>query len=525
MNPRDLSLYDVLARNARTFGGHLAVVDETSAEHTFKELRASVDILAGGLAGLGLVAGDRVAVLALNSRRFFELYLACARQGLVVYPINWRLTAEEVGRITERARPRAFVFDQASADRLPAGAGADGVDGADGVEHWIGIDADMRPRSPGSIAWASLLASGDPPPPARVASDDPFCVLATAAVDVVPRGAVLSHGNLIASNVQEIAGLGLGPEDRSLCALPLFHIAGLGHALAHLHAGGANVILPRFDAAASVERIDRWRVTHFADFPPVLAQTLDAAATAGSKLESLRHVTGLDSPQNMERLHAETAATFWTGFGQAETTGMVTVQNARERLGCAGVTTELAIVDLVNDYDRPVEIGEPGEIVVRGPLVFLGYDRDAEATAYASRNGWHHTGDVGRFDEAGRLYYVKRKAEKELIKPGGENVYPAEVETVIVELAGIRHACVFGVPDATWGEAIRAVVELDGTAAEAGALSAEAVIEHVGSRIARYKRPKHVVLVERLPRTEDGAIDREAVKAQWSQASRGSGGE
>jgi long-chain acyl-CoA synthetase len=361
-----------------------------------------------------------------------------------------------------------------------------------------------------------LVVTGEPTPPAAVASDDPFCVLATAAVDVVPRGAVLSHRNLIASNVQEIAGLGLRPEDRSLCALPLFHVAGIGHALAHLHAGAANVVLPRFDAAASVELIDRWGVTHIADFPPVLAQTLDAAEAVGSKLESLRHVTGLDSPQTMERLHQATGATFWTGFGQAETTGMVTMQNARERLGCAGVPTELAIVDLVDDYDRPVPVGEPGEIVVRGPLVFLGYDRDAEATAHAARGGWHHTGDVGRFDDEGRLDYVKRKAEKELIKPGGENVYPAEVETVIVELPGVSHACVFGVPDPTWGEAIRAVVEIDG---EAGArLTPETVIEHVGARIARYKRPRHVELVDRLPRSADGAIDRESVKARWGTA-------
>ncbi|HVS63621.1 MAG TPA: AMP-binding protein [Thermoanaerobaculia bacterium] len=507
MNPRDLSLYDVLDRNARIFSDRLALVDERGAEHTFAELRAAVDSLATGLTGLGLVPGDRVAVLALNSRRFIELYLACARQGLIAYPINWRLSTEEIGRIIERARPRAFVVDGASAEKLPAGSVADTI------ERWIEIDSDEEPHAEGFLPWGSITVTGEPIPPVAVASDDPFCVLATAAVDVVPRGAVLSHGNVIASNIQEIASLGLTPEHRSLCALPLFHVAGLGHALAHLHAGGANVVLPRFEAAASVELIDRWSITHIADFPPVLAQTLDAAEAAGSELESLLHVTGLDSPQTMERLHETTGATFWTGFGQAETTGMVTMQNARERLGCAGRTAELAIVDLVDDYGRAVEVGEPGEIVVRGPLVFLGYDRDVEASAYAARGGWHHTGDVGRFDEEGRLYYVKRKAEKELIKPGGENVYPAEVETVIAELPGITHACVFGVPDATWGEAIRAVVEVEG---DAGAtVTPEAVIEHVGSRIARYKRPRHVEVVDRLPRSEDGSIDREAVRARW----------
>jgi acyl-CoA synthetase (AMP-forming)/AMP-acid ligase II len=505
MAPHDLTLYDVLARNAGIHAGRLALVTEHGEEVTFAQLRARADALAAGLHGLGLVAGDRVAVLALSSARFLELYLACARQGLVVYPVNWRLTAEEVGRIIERGRPKALVVDGPSAGALPA------AEAAASVEHWIEIDADGHSTRDGFLPW-SAVADGGTAPAVAVASSDPFCVLATAAVDVVPRGAVLSHGNLVASNLQEIAALQLGPDDRSLCALPLFHIAGLAHALAHLHAGGANVVLPRFDAPRSVELIDRWRITHFADFPPVLAQTLDAAEQAGSRLPSLRHVTGLDSPETMERLHAATGATFWTGFGQAETTGMVTLQNARERTGCAGVATELAVVDLVDDYDRPVAVGEPGEIVVRGPLVFLGYDGLPEATAHAFRNGWHHTGDVGRFDEHGRLYYVKRKAEKELIKTGGENVYPAEVEAVIVELPGVRHACVFGVPDATWGEAIRAVVEVENGAA----LTGEAVIEHVGARIARYKRPKRVELVDRLPRTADGEVDREAVKAAWS---------
>ncbi|HVS13497.1 MAG TPA: AMP-binding protein [Thermoanaerobaculia bacterium] len=506
MSPHDLTVYDLLVRNARIHGDRLALVTERGEELTFAELRTRVDALASGLHGLGLVAGNRVAVLALNSGRFFELYLACARQGLVVYPINWRLTAEEVGRIVARARPQALVVDAASAGGLPAG------DAAGSVEHWIEIDGDGAATREGFLPCSALAAgAGATAPRAAVGSSDPFCVLATAAVDVVPRGALLSHRNLVASNLQEIAALQLGPSHRSLCALPLFHIAGLAHALAHFHAGGANVVLPRFDAERSVELIDRWQVTHIADFPPVLAHTLDAAERAGSTLSSLRHVTGLDSPETMERLHRTTGATFWTGFGQAETTGMVTLQNARERTGCAGTPGELAIVDLVDDYDRPVAVGQPGEIVVRGPLVFLGYDGLPEATAHAFRNGWHHTGDVGRCDQAGRLYFVKRKAEKELIKPGGENVYPAEVEAAIVELAGVRHACVFGVPDPTWGEAIRAVVEVEAGAA----VTPEGVIEHVGARIARYKRPKRVEVVDRLPRTEDGEIDREAVKATW----------
>jgi long-chain acyl-CoA synthetase len=170
-------------------------------------------------------------------------------------------------------------------------------------------------------------------------------------------------------------------------------------------------------------------------------------------------------------------------------------------------------VRLVDDYDRPVPVGTAGEIVVRGPVVFQGYYGQPDVTAYTFRNDWHHTGDVGRFDEAGYLYYVRRKPEKELIKPGGENVYPAEVEAVIMQMPGVTGVCVFGVPDAQWGEAIKAVVE---TPTET-LLSAAQVSEFVASKIARFKRPKWVTFTAALPKNAEGLVDREAVKSTWGE--------
>jgi long-chain acyl-CoA synthetase len=164
---------------------------------------------------------------------------------------------------------------------------------------------------------------------------------------------------------------------------------------------------------------------------------------------------------------------------------------------------------LVDDYDRDVAVGQPGEIVIRGPITFEKYWNLEDDTAYTFRDGWHHTGDVGRLDEEGYLWYMKRKAEKELIKPGGENVYPAEVEKAILQHEAVLEACVFGVPDKEWGEAVKAVCVLkDGTR-----LRQDELIEFVGSRIARYKKPKHVVFIDALPKDEDGNVDREKVKA------------
>jgi acyl-CoA synthetase (AMP-forming)/AMP-acid ligase II len=249
----------------------------------------------------------------------------------------------------------------------------------------------------------------------------------------------------------------------------------------------------------------------------VLTTLLDAAAKAGSRLPSLKHVSGLDAPQTIERLHQETGAKFWTGFGQSETSGFVTIQRVLDKPGASGKPVPIAQVTLVDDYDREVPTGTPGEIVVRGPLVFQGYFGQPDVTAYTLRNGWHHTGDVGRFDADGYLHYVKRKPEKELIKPGGENVYPAEVETVVMQMDGVSGVCVYGIPDVKWGEAIKAVVEVKA----AGRYSPQHVSDFVGSKIARFKRPHTVTFTDALPRAADGTVDRDAVKAKWGNAPGG----
>ena len=501
MGVQGFTVYDMIVRGAALHGAAPAVIQ---GEHTlsFCEFKARVDALAAGLAALGMRASDRIAILAQNDTAYFVLYGACARQGILAYPINWRLTAEEVARVIKRASPKMMIAD---ASTLAVMAGW--PESKRQVPHWYQFGSSA---AEGFKPFDSLFASSGDVAPATVSPDDPFAAISTAAVDVVPRGAVLTHGNVIAANLTAMAAMGISAADRYLLALPLFHITALGLSLAHMHAGGASVLVPRFDAEEAVRLIDRHGITHVSDFPPVLLSLLDAAAKQGSRLASLRHVSGLDAPQTIERLHAETGAQFWTGFGQSETSGFVSIQRVKERPGAAGRPVPLSQVAIVDDYDRPAPTGTAGEIVVRGPLVFQGYFDQPDVTAYTFRNGWHHTGDVGRFDGDGFLHYVKRKPEKELIKPGGENVYPAEVETVIMQMAGVSGVCVYGIPDARWGEAIKAVVEVAGSR-----YSAEQVSDFVASRIARFKRPHVVVFTETVPRTAEGAVDRDAVRAQW----------
>jgi acyl-CoA synthetase (AMP-forming)/AMP-acid ligase II len=501
MGGQVFTVYDMIARGASLHGEAPAVIQgETSL--SFQDFKRRVDELAGGLAALGIGKGDRICVLAQNDTAYLVLYGACARLGILAYPINWRLTAEEVARVVDRAAPRMMVADAAT---LPGVIGWPASKPQ--VAHWYLFG---RSGGQGFEPFDSLYGRAETAPPA-VSAGDPFAAISTAAVDVVPRGAVLTHANVIAANLTAMGSMGITAADRYLVALPLFHITALGLSLAHMHAGGVNVIVPRFDPEETVRLIDRHGITHVSDFPPVLTSLLDAADKLGSALRSLTHVSGLDSPQTILRLHEKTGAQFWTGFGQSETSGFVTLQRMSERPGASGKPVPLSQVALVDDEDRPVAVGTPGEIVVRGPLVFQGYFDQPEVTAHTFRNGWHHTGDVGRFDADGYLYYVKRKPEKELIKPGGENVYPAEVETVIMQMEGVSGVCVYGVPDARWGEAIKAVVEVR----PAGRHSGEQVADFVASRIARFKRPHLVEFTDALPRTADGSVDRDAVKKKW----------
>ncbi|PYN27888.1 MAG: AMP-dependent synthetase, partial [Candidatus Rokuibacteriota bacterium] len=372
MDAQAFTIYDMMARGAALYRDAPALIQGTQ-QWSFRQLLERADSLAAGLGGLGLARGDRICILAQNDVAYVDLYAACARQGVIAYPINWRLTAQEVERVVERADPKMMVADASTLSVV-----GDWPRTQRRLAHWYQFGA---APGPGFQALSSLYREGAPPPVADVSSDDPFAVISTAAVDVIPRGAVLTHANVLTASLVVIATLGFTAADRYLLALPLFHITALGNLVAHMHAGGASVVVARFDADEAVRLIDAHRVTHVSDFPPVLSNLLDAAQKLGSKLPSLKHVSGLDVPPTIQRLHAETQAQFWTGFGQSETSGFVSIQRVRDNPGAAGKPIPVCRVRLVDDYDRDVPVGTPGEIVVRGPVVFQGYFGQPDVTA------------------------------------------------------------------------------------------------------------------------------------------------
>jgi acyl-CoA synthetase (AMP-forming)/AMP-acid ligase II len=502
MGLRDFTLFDIVARNARLYPNRLAFAFEDK-RITHAAYLARVEQLAAGLAHAGVEPGDRIIILSQNNLEFVDLYGAAARLGAIVVPINWRLSAEEIAHIAADVAPKIVIADagnqailQGARQKLPT------------VERWYGIGANAAQFAP----YAQLLEAGAESGQATAPYSDAdagLVIIHTAAVGGRPRGALLSHANLIASSVQLLQYWALTPDDVNLGVLPLFHVAGLGMLLAAQYAGGATIVMQKFDAGAALDVIHRERATMLAEFPPILTTLLDAAEISPAELASLRIVTGLDGPDTITRFERMCPqARFWSVFGQTETSGFVTMGRFRDKPGAAGKPTFLANVAVLDDADQPVAAGEVGEIGVRGPIVFKGYWNCDADNAFTFRNDWHHTGDQGAFDAAGNLWYKGRSPAKELIKPGGENVYPAEVEREIAAHPAIAEVVVLGVPDAQWGEAIKAVCTLK----SGQTATAQQVIDFVGGRIARYKRPKFVTFVDTMPKTAAGAIDRAKVK-------------
>ncbi len=497
----DFTFYDLINRNAACYGNSDAWFEvDTDQMFSFNEIKKLTDRLACGLEAAGVNRGDRIAVLGKNSFEFFLVYCAAAALGAIVLPVNWRLSEDEVGYILKDGTPTVLFADEAFETIL-----ANLESQLPSVRTCYNLKLDGG----GSLTQFDTLMDNEGAFSVEPAcSNDGFVIIHTAAVAGKPRGALLSHANLLCANLQWNWCCGIGKEDVHLSMLPLFHVAGLFMAAASYHVGALNVNMRKFDARAAVALIEEKKVSLMFDFAPILANVMEQQAETGADISTLRAVTGLDSPENIEKFQQLHGGIFYCMYGQTETSCVATFGKYGDRPGSAGQVIPMAQVYLHDDDDQAVPQGEVGEIVMQGPMVFKGYWNLSEDNAATFRNGWHHTGDLGRFDEDGYLFYAGRKPEKELIKPGGENVYPAEVEKVILEHPAIAKTVVIGVPDPKWKEGIKAVCVIrPGQSVDAADL-----IAFVGERIARYKKPQYVQFVESLPENDDGSLDRRKVR-------------
>jgi len=514
---RGNALGDVLRRSAARFPGNTAIVDGDRTL-TYRGLDATVDAVAASLGLSGVGAGDRVALLSRNSWEYVALAWGAARQGAVLVPINFMLTASEVAFLLADAEVSiafaqgAFVptmreaLDSAGSD-VPVVVLNGGPDGAAGSEGAASFEDWLRPAPEG---WQAPY----------VDDDAPVRIMYTSGTESRPKGAMLSSRSLVAEYTSCIVDGGMSADDVDLHTLPLYHCAQLDCFLGpDLMLGATSVILPAPDPVAVLAAIEQHGVTKYFAPPTVWISLLRSPELERRDVSSLRKGYYGASPMPVEvlreLLERLPGVDLWNFYGQTEIAPVATILQPHEQLEAAGsagrpvLNLETRVVD---DEGRPVGVGEVGEIVHRTPQATLGYWRNPEKTAEAFRGGWFHSGDLGVLDEHGRLTVVDRK--KDMIKSGGENVASREVEEALYLHPDVSEVAVFGVADPKWIEAVVAAVVLkDGSSATVVDLA-----DHCRAHLAPFKCPKRIELRDALPKNPSGKILKRVLRDEVAPA-------
>jgi acyl-CoA synthetase (AMP-forming)/AMP-acid ligase II len=470
---------------------------------TYREQAERVARLAGALRTLGVRDGERVGILAPNSDRFVEYLLAVPWANGVLNPVNIRWTPAEIVHSLRESQTNILLVGDAFTGHLPAL-----IDGHPDLKTVIHLGDGTPPE--GMLGYEELIAGSEPVEDARRRGDALAAIFYTGGTTGFPKGVMLSHANILTSTLGAFATVPAAlPGGRTLLALPLFHVAAFATWTLQLAVGGASVILPAFEPQAVLEAIALHRVTSTTMVPTMLQMVIDHPALATYDVRSLRTLLYAASPMGeallARALRALPRTAFIQAYGMTELSPITTLLTPEEHregpqrrsIGRAAAHAEVRIVD---GGDREVPRGTVGEIVCRGAHVMLGYWNKPEETAEALRGGWMHTGDAGYMDDDGYIHLVDRL--KDMIITGGSNVYSAEVENAIGSHPAVAAAAVIGIPDATWGERVHAVI----VRKPGHALTAEEIRAHCRSLIADYKAPRTCEFVDALPLSGAGKV-------------------
>ncbi|MFC3068330.1 long-chain-fatty-acid--CoA ligase [Phenylobacterium soli] len=508
-------LADIPAAQANAFGDKPAVEVE-GRTLTYAELDRRADRVAGLLAAAGVKPGDRVSWLGRGSEAFFEIFFGAARARACLAPINSRLAPPEIAFILKDSGADLFFVTPDFFD-----VAQEVVSQVDRPIRLIGV-GDSRP----GIESYEALRDAAPAGPAHtpVHADD-VLQLYTSGTTGLPKGVRLNNANYAAflKLRTQVEGFDYGADDTVLIVMPLFHVAGTNISFAGLAAGGRVIVMPEFKPAEVLRTMQEERVAHIFLAPAMINMLLQQPEIASADFSALKTIAYGASPIS-EALLAEAKQRFGCGFiqfyGMTETTGAGSYlppdAHEGELLRSCGKPWPTLEVTIMDDGGREVGPGEIGEIAIRGEIVMAGYWNRPEATAETvTPEGWLRTGDAGYRNEHG-FFFVHDRV-KDMIVSGGENVYPAEVENAILGCPGVADAAVIGVPDARWGEAVKAIV----VRAPGADPRPEEIIAWARQRIAAYKAPKSVDFIDALPRNPSGKVlRRELRKPYWEGRDR-----
>lgn len=486
---------------------------------SFRQFADRVARLAGALQALGMQAGDRVAMLALNSDRYLEYQMGVPWGGGVLNPCNIRWSASEILYALNDSGSTFLLVDETFRPLAETIRGDTAT-----LREMVYCGDGTAPQ--GMRHYEDLLAEARPVPDTVRRDDDLAGIFYTGGTTGFPKGVMLSHGNLCSSGLamhsERVASIG----GTYLHAAPMFHLADIGISLPHWIEGNTHSIVPAFSPEAVLDVLARDRVTDVLLVPTMIQMLADhPAMQAPRDLSALRSIIYGASPISeavlMRAMAALPGVSFMQAYGMTELSPLATLNPAEchvpggAKLRSAGRASFCTEVRIVDPEDRELPRGEVGEVIVRGPNVMQGYWNQPEQTATALRSGWMHTGDGGYMDEDGFVFIVDRL--KDMIITGGENVYSAEVENTLAQHPSVAASAVIGIPSAEWGEAVHAVVvPRPGTAPDA-----ETLIAHCKSLIAGYKCPRSVEFRDSLPLSGAGKVLKTALrKPYWEEQAR-----
>ncbi|GGF23821.1 fatty-acid--CoA ligase FadD5 [Williamsia phyllosphaerae] len=475
---------------------------------TWRELDRRISRLAAALDARGVSMGDRVLVLTLNRPEFFETVLALNALGAIAVPVNFRMAPPEVAHLVTDTGARAIVHESvfdpvvAAVGELPGGA------------------TELRVRIGGAdgdaLDYDALVAEDRDLPPIDVPETSPAVIMYTSGTTGAPKGAVLTHINLQAQAYHNLVAPGVVDHEAvAAVAVPVFHIAALGVISSCLLDGVCTIILPigQFDPAATLDVIESERITTMF-MVPAQWQLVIAEQRSRPRDLALRFLWWGAAPASQTLLAAMAdtfpEATICAVFGQTEmspVTCTLTGEDTHRKIGSVGRVIRTMAARIVDPDMNDVAPGEVGEIVYRGPNLMSGYWNRPDATADAFAGGWFHSGDLVRADDEGFVYVVDRA--KDMIISGGENIYCVEVENAVAAHPSVREVAVIGRPDEKWGEVVVAVVA---TTADAEAPTVAQLRKFLDGRLARYKHPTEVVIVDELPRNAAGKVSKPHVR-------------
>jgi acyl-CoA synthetase (AMP-forming)/AMP-acid ligase II len=505
-----INVGDSLTRSAAR-APHAPALLQGDRHLDYAELNTLVNRVAHALTDRGLRRGDAVALASGNAIEFLVTYYACAKTGLICVPINLGWRPDEVTHVLRDSGAGTLVVQDALVPAL-----APSLEGADGVGDVVVIgEVDGPVGGRPASAFSALEAFPDASEPEQVVGDrDPLTYLYTSGTTSAPKGVVGNHAAIyLESMTMAIEGQFRG-DDRFAAMLPMFHTAQLNcHCTTAIMVGASIRILPGFDPDVLLGLIESERLTQIFALPMMYRAMLDHPTIGTRDLSSLRRALYAMAPMpqgTLRRCLDVFGCGFYLLFGQTEMSPTTTIFRPEHQLshpGAAGTPVVNVQVEIMDGDGRLLPRGETGEIVYRGPHTMTGYLGNAGATEAAFAHGWFHSGDVGRLDDDGLLWFTDR--QKDVIKTGGENVASIEVEKAVFAAdPGVAEAVVVGLPHERWSEAITAFV----VPAEGVELSGDAIRERLREHLDPYKVPKAVVVIDALPRTSTGKVQKHVVR-------------